>query len=326
MKKRIVICGFGFMGQTHAANIFKSSGLTLAAIVNPTAKENKKPVTGNQDTGTFDWKLLDDVPFYPTLQQAFDSCEFDAAVICSPTVFHASAAIDCLRHGKDVFLEKPLCSNMAEAENMIAAANECKKVFHIGHCLRFFAEYSYLRSVCKSEKYGKLKHLKLMRRTGVPSWGAWKDKDTTLKSVTGPVFDLNIHDVDFALSLTGTPENISAAGEPGGEKLFTAQWQSSSGTTIMIEGGFSDQPAYPFRAGYTAFFENATLEYNSIAANPLVLSTGEKSETVTLAPQDGYQLEMQAFEEGLFGRNTDHCTPEEAACAVDVCRKVMDLL
>jgi succinyl-CoA synthetase alpha subunit len=69
-------------------------------VVNCIPKAETKPVAGNLDTAGFDWKLLDDIPFFTTLDEAFKSCEFDAAVIALPTQFHAQAAIDCINNGK----------------------------------------------------------------------------------------------------------------------------------------------------------------------------------------------------------------------------------
>ena len=326
MKKKVIICGFGFMGQTHAANILKSEHLILAGVVNPTVKEKIKPIAGNINTAAFDWKLLDDVPFFTTLQDALESCDFDAAVISSPTLFHASEAEECLKHGKHVFLEKPLCATPEEAERLITAARTGNCVFHVGHCLRFFPEYSFLKTVCTDGRFGKLKHLKLLRRTGVPSWGAWKNKDTSLSSITGPVFDLNIHDVDFALHLLGKPTGIISVQAGYDDKTFDTLLKYPDNVNIEISGGFSSCSTYPFRAGYTAVFENAVLEFDTRSADTPVLSTNEKSETVALTPADGYQLEMDSFARALNGEDTPHCSITEAAEAVYCCLAIIDSL
>lgn len=325
-KKNIIICGFGFMGQTHAANILKSSNARLAGVVTRTAREAVKPVAGNVDTAAFDWRLLDDVPFFSNLSDAFKNCDFDAAVVAAPTALHAEFAREMLQHGKDIFLEKPLCSGFAEAQELIALAEQSQRVFHIGHCLRFLVEYRFLSSVYAGKKYGKLKYLKLIRRTGVPNWGTWKDKDTTLGSITGPVFDLNIHDVDFAIKLLGEPENITAVKEEYSSKLFKAYWQNNAGTAVELEGGFAEQSSYPFRCGYTAVFEDAVLEYNSQSTQTLQLSDNEKSEPVVLTAQDAYALEMESFIQELYGRESVHCSVKEAAQAVKVCQQIIDLL
>lgn len=323
MKKRVIVCGFGFMGQNHAANIFKSSDLELAAVVDPMPKENHKPVAGNVATATFDWALLDNIPFYATISEAVANCSFDAAVICSPTFAHAAAAVECVENGKSVFLEKPLCSDMNEAQQILSAIDGKDCVFHVGHCLRFFPEYSYLKKICSEKTYGELKYLKLLRKTGVPSWGAWKDKDTSIGSITGPVFDLNIHDVDFALYVAGVPQTLTAEREPYAEKLFKSIWKYDSGLTVEIEGGFAAQSFYPFRAGYTAIFENAILEFNTLAKEPLVLTTSEGSTAVTPDAADGYLLELQAFTAELLGKSADHCSVQEAANAVEYSKNII---
>lgn len=325
MKKKVIVCGFGFMGQTHTSNILNIPELELAAIVNPVEKSELAPVAGNQDTGSLNWEMLQDIPYYLTLEEAFKSCDFDAAVICSPTVAHASAAIECISHGKDVFLEKPLCTTSCEAEEILAALKGKNTVFHVGHCVRYIPCYEYLTQLCMSGEYGRLKHLELLRITGVPTWGVWKDKDTSLKSISGPVYDLNIHDVDFALHLLGEPEKVSAERIDHSEKLYKSCWQYSSGTTVRILGGFNAQPSFPFRAGFTAFFENAVLEFSSLTRET-VLSAGEESREIRFGSDNVYRTELEIFTAAINGRDARGCTPEEAAAAVRYCGIISSLL
>ena len=326
MKIKTVICGFGFMGQTHCANIMQNENASIAAIVNTSGRDNIKPISGNIKTSAIDWNALNNVPFFTSLADCIDNCEFDAAIIATPTAIHQAMASELLRHKKHIFLEKPLCATEAEARQLLEESAQTNCIFQAGHCLRFFPEYQYLSSVCSKKQYGKLKYLKLICRTGIPVWGAWKNKDTSLKSITGPVFDLNIHDVDFALKLLGDPEKITAVKEKYSDKLFKACWETSSGTVVELEGGFAELPTYPFRSGYTAIFEDAILEYNSQGQGSLILSDKEKSEPVSLTSQDGYMLETDAFIQSICGKKTEHCTVEEAAKAVTVCYQIMDAL
>src|SRR5690348_16366729 len=48
-------------------------------------------------------------------QQCLVDPRIDVAVICTPTKFHANAAIAALRNGKDVLCEKPLARSVEEA-------------------------------------------------------------------------------------------------------------------------------------------------------------------------------------------------------------------
>lgn len=326
MRKRVVICGFGFMGQTHAGNILKTNELELAGIVTRSSRKKLKPVAGNLDAGSLDWSRLEKIPFFTTLPEALDNCAFDAAVIAVPTALHADFAMECIRHGKHIFLEKPICANQREAAEIIAASAEKNIICHIGHCLRLFPAYRFLQQIYTEKSYGKLKYLKLFRRTAVPDWGAWKNMDTSLEAITGPVFDLNIHDIDFALHLTGLPENLTARKEAYDSKLFRVNWQSADGTLIEIEGGFAGQAGFAFRAGFMAYFEKAIVEYSTDASEPLVIACNGKSEAVKLPDDDAYQLEIQAFAQALNSEKACCCTPGEAAQALEICLKTVESL
>ena len=85
--KHVIVCGFGFMGQNHAANICQNPGLKLAAVVDSRPKSKIQPVKGNIAAAEFDWNRLNDIPFYTTLSEALEKCPADAVLIASPTAF-----------------------------------------------------------------------------------------------------------------------------------------------------------------------------------------------------------------------------------------------
>ena len=63
---------------------------------------------------------------YTELTEMATSANVDAVYIASPNAFHAEQAILCMNHGKHVLCEKPIASNAAETQAMIAAAKENK--------------------------------------------------------------------------------------------------------------------------------------------------------------------------------------------------------
>ncbi len=319
--KRTILCGFGFMGQTHAANILKNPDLELVAIVNAIPKDKVKPVAGNIATGRFDWRLLDTIPFFPTLGAALAGCSADAVVIATPTDFHVPMSLEAIEAGKHVFVEKPLCFTQEESDKLIAALEGKDLIFQVGHCVRFIQEYCLLAGLWRSGKYGKLRHLTLCRKTGIPAWGAWGDQKPEISSAAGPLFDLNIHDVDFALSLFGEPEKISAEKVAGTDMLFQAELGYKDGVAVCIDGGFFPRPETPFRAAFTAIFEEAVLEFDTRTG--LQLTTGGKSEAVTFEnAADCYYDEMAEFSGAMENKNTVQCKAADAAAAVDMCRKL----
>ena len=61
---------------------------------------------------------------FTSLEQLAASPEIDAVYIASPNALHCEQALLFMRHGKHVICEKPLASTLAQAEQMIACAQE----------------------------------------------------------------------------------------------------------------------------------------------------------------------------------------------------------
>ena len=325
--KRVIVCGFGFMGQNHTANIFRHPELELAAVVDSRPKAEIKPVKGNIATAEFDWTRLNDIPFFGTLSGALAQCTADAVLIASPTEFHVPLSLEAIEHGKHVFVEKPLCFTLEEASSLQTALAGKNLVFQVGHCVRFLQEYKLLASAVRKNQYGKLKSLKLSRMTGTPNWGVWKDLQISLVSTAGPLFDLNIHDIDYALSLTGEPDEMTVQTRPESETMFQTVWQYKNGTAVQIEGGFIKPSTVPFRCGFTAVFENAVMEYDSRFGSKIILSaeTGS-SEIETAAGHSNYYDELAEFASAMETGSPVQCNAGEAIRTVRCCCRLKSLL
>jgi hypothetical protein len=61
----------------------------------------------------------------------------DAVVVCSPNATHARVVLDALDAGLHVFVEKPLCITIADADAIVDARNKTGKVVQVGYMKRF---------------------------------------------------------------------------------------------------------------------------------------------------------------------------------------------
>ncbi len=61
---------------------------------------------------------------FTSLDDLASSSEIDAVYIASPNALHCEQAMLFMSHGKHVICEKPMCSNLREAEAMIACARQ----------------------------------------------------------------------------------------------------------------------------------------------------------------------------------------------------------
>lgn len=122
----------------------------------------------------------------------------DAAIIAVPTDQHYAVALDCLRHGLHVLVEKPIATTLAEADALIAEAQKRKLVLQCGHVERYNKAFRALAA-----RMDRPVFLEAERLAGFKTRGAEVDV----------VLDLMIHDLDLAAALAPAPvERVSACG------------------------------------------------------------------------------------------------------------------
>jgi predicted dehydrogenase len=194
----------------------------------------------------------------------------------------------------------------------------------VGHVVRFMEPYRKLKHRVDTKEFGELKFLSLNRFSGIPAWGEWNDKKVTGKS-GGALFDLVIHDIDFAAWVLGIPDEISAGYLPGqlsDHDYISAMWNyRDKGILVKIEGGNIFHATFPFRAGFTAGFENATLSYTTLKSDVIGISDNKKTTEIPAGDIGaGYYNEIEYFAECLKNNSgPSECTPESSLQSVRLC-------
>ncbi len=122
----------------------------------------------------------------------------EALLIASPTPSHFPIAVQALKKGKHIFIEKPVCFTVEESKKLLLYAQEAGVVVQVGHVERFnpalIAANPFVQNPLFIES----------RRT------APYQKRGTDVSV---VYDLMIHDIDVALTIANSNvKKISAFG------------------------------------------------------------------------------------------------------------------
>jgi predicted dehydrogenase len=81
---------------------------------------------------------------FPDYRDALDAAGLDAVVVCSPAGTHAEVVLAALEAGLHVFVEKPMCITLADADAIVAARDEAGKVVQVGYMKRFDPAYERL--------------------------------------------------------------------------------------------------------------------------------------------------------------------------------------
>jgi predicted dehydrogenase len=200
------VIGAGVFGGHHARKYAALSGVTLSAVLDPVAQraaELAMPLGGRAFTDLA--AFLDAV---------------DVVTVASPAPFHAEQVLAALRAGKPVYVEKPLATSVADAEQIRAEADRRGLVVACGHQERVLFKAMGLFDIPEQPLL-----LEAVRH-GTPN-------DRSLD--VSVVLDLMIHDLDLALALT-TAEPVTAEGE--GVIAGSGTWDVAR-SEVTFDNGFT---------------------------------------------------------------------------------------
>jgi len=213
-------------------------------------------------------KIWPEAKAYSDAGELIENERMDLLYICLPSYLHTAYAVMAMRRKIGVFIEKPVCLTAAEDELLLAEQQKNNAFAAVGQVLRFFHEYEYLHKLIRTGIYGELKFLVLKRLCGRSK--AWFQEEEKSGSV---VLDLHIHDVDFIRHAIGEPEIKMVTGRAGDTGMIThIITEYTCGTTQMAAEGLWDiSGAVPFEAGYRAYFEEASVVYDSVRVETPVI-------------------------------------------------------
>jgi len=82
--------------------------------------------------------------------------EVDAFVISLPPRLHASAALETLRAGKPIFLEKPIATNLEDGRKLVKAVKEAGVVCQVGLAQRYVPVFRKVTEIIRSGALGRI--------------------------------------------------------------------------------------------------------------------------------------------------------------------------
>lgn len=141
----------------------------------------------------------------PDYRELLESPTLDVVHVCTPNSLHFPMASDALRAGKHVLCEKPLATNMEQAEKLVQLAHERGVRNCTCYNLRFYPLVQEMRAMCSS---GELGELLVVQGTYSQDWLlSQTDWNWRLDSpVNGPsraMADIGSHWCDMAEFVTG---------------------------------------------------------------------------------------------------------------------------
>ncbi len=151
-------------------------------------------------------KLPDSVLF-GDLEAALSAVEADAAVICTPTVTHASLARVALAHGKHVLVEKGMTMDWAEANALVREAEHAGVKFCVAQNYRYFANMAAVKQLLDNPGHpqhpGAVEIVDFVHHR-------YRPEPRTLNYPYAMIWDMSCHHVDLLAFWLGAARRVTA--------------------------------------------------------------------------------------------------------------------
>lgn len=192
-KIKVALIGAGYISDYHARGLQTLPNVEITTVVARTIESAKNFA-----------EKYGIANFTTDINPVFKSKEVDAAIISTPNQFHAPYAIEFIKNGKDVFLEKPMGMNAEEGRQIAATSEEFNQLVMVGHMWHFDVDTNYLKDYVSSGKLGKVFKTK---GYGVhENWGpsGWFTKKELAGG--GALADMGVHAIDTIRYIIGSPK------------------------------------------------------------------------------------------------------------------------
>jgi scyllo-inositol 2-dehydrogenase (NADP+) len=193
---RVGMVGFGMVGRVfHAPLISSVEGLELAAILERSTDKAAQRYPG--------------ILIYRSLDAMLADASLDLFVVATPSQSHFEVASQILRAGRNVIVDKPVCTTSAEIAQLMELAKAHNALLVPFHNRRWDSDFQTIQNLLHEGLLGRLVYFESRFdrwRPDSPTDRLWKEDPAS----GGVLLDLGTHLADQALTLFGKPEAVSA--------------------------------------------------------------------------------------------------------------------
>jgi len=197
-----------------------------------------------------------------SVEELLGSPEVDAVAICTPNHLHRPHAEMAFRSGQHVFCEKPLALTLEDADALIQAARESRRVLMVGHLTRHLPLYQKVAEILTSKELGAPRAM-YASRLQVEKGKSWRMDP---HAGGGAPFDLLIHDFDLMNWYLGYPTSVAARARRHPQGAFdhlAAIFTFPDNAVAVTEGSFLLRPGLGLRSWLRLICDRGHIELDS---------------------------------------------------------------
>src|SRR5271155_4974559 len=197
MIRRVLVVGLGNMGMSHALAYTRIPGFQVIGVCERHIADRKLP------------EALAGVEKFANFEEALAKLKPDVVSINTLPDTHADFAVKAMEAGADVFVEKPLADNVANAEKVVATARRTGRKLVVGYILRQHPSWIKFIEIARELGTPLVFRMNLNQQSNGQTW-EWHKR---LMDTFPPIVDCGVHYVDVMCQMTkAKPIRVHAIG------------------------------------------------------------------------------------------------------------------
>jgi len=241
----------------------------------------------------------------PSYQDILDNPRIEAVLLVTPNCIHCEQTVAAARAGKHVFVEKPMCNRLDEADRMIDACAQAGVLLAVGYQERRNSVYRYMKSCVRSGALGRVHAFEANHCGNLLA--IWPEEDWRFKTDQGigPIFHKGTHKIDILNYLFGDAEAVATLGTP---LSFNPQMDETTVSTLRYADGTLGSLSTGYAhtsASLNIYGELKSLFYSGYGSKVQVKDERMWAfETVDCGPDQTLTEELAEFADAVRGRAT----------------------
>jgi predicted dehydrogenase/nucleoside-diphosphate-sugar epimerase len=238
---RVGLVGTGYIAEFHARGIRAADGIELISVCDTNLRSARSFAS--------QWGV-------PSAYASFESMlreqNLDAVHVLVPPDGHHLIAKMAMEAGVHVFLEKPMCVSVDEADDLVTTARDKGLLVAVNHNFLFSDAYQRMREAVRSGQLGPLDYVSLNHffELGQIRFGPYDS--WMLRDPKNAFLEIGPHLLSAAIDLVGEPDRISVAVDrktdlPAGARVFRRWRIQTSVGRAALDINVNLGPGFPQR-------------------------------------------------------------------------------
>ena len=219
---KVLVVGCGNMGSSHARAYHADPGFELVGVVDRVPAPRHVLAAALGGVAEFD-----------DCERALAAARPDCVSICTYPDTHAALTLRAFAAGCHVFVEKPVATTVAEAEQVVAEAAQTRRKLVVGYILRHHPSWLKFIELAQSLGTPLVMRMNLNQQSSGALWATHRN----LMESMSPIVDCGVHYVDVMCLMTRSqPVRVSAIGARLADDIAAGMYNYGQLQVVFADG------------------------------------------------------------------------------------------